>query len=150
MNPVDTTARSQTDSISFEFDLQHSPAKVWRALTEPALITEWLLPVVNQQLQLEPGAAFTLRTQPQPGWDGSVTCRVLEADAQKALSYTWVVGDMELDTVVTFTLVPTASGTRLSLVQSGFTPAQKQNWGGARYGWKLMGGRLVDLLGRIA
>lgn len=56
---------------------------------------------------------------------------------------------MELDTVVTFTLTPTASGTRLALVQSGFKPEQKQNFGGARYGWKMMGGKLVELLARI-
>ena len=37
----------------------------------------------------------------------------------------------------------------LSLVQSGFKPEQKQNFGGARYGWKMMGGKLVDLLARI-
>ena len=55
-----------------------------------------------------------------------------------------------MDTVVTFTLTPTASGTRLSLVQSGFKPDQKQNFGGARYGWKMMGGKLVDLLARIS
>jgi hypothetical protein len=51
---------------------------------------------------------------------------------------------------VTFTIAPTASGTRLSLVQSGFRADQKQNFGGARYGWKMMGGKLVDLLERIA
>jgi hypothetical protein len=34
-------------------------------------------------------------------------------------------------------------------VQSGFKPDQKQNFGGARYGWKMMGGKLVDLLARI-
>ena len=54
-----------------------------------------------------------------------------------------------MNTVVTFTITPTTSGTRLSLVQSGFTPDQKKNFGGARYGWKMMGGKLVDLLGRI-
>jgi len=37
----------------------------------------------------------------------------------------------------------------LSLVHSGFKPDQKQNFGGDRYGWKMMGGRLVDLLARI-
>ena len=78
-----------------------------------------------------------------------MNCRILEIDAPRKLSYAWVVGDMELDTVVTFTLTPTASGTRLTLVQSGFKPAQKQNFGGARYGWKMMGGKLVDLLARI-
>ena len=145
MNPIDRTDSSQTESISFEFDLPHSPEKVWRALTDPALLTEWLLPVL--ELKLEPGAAFAFTAPPQPGWDGIVHCRVLEIDAHRKLSYTWVVGD--IDTVVTFTLSTTASGTRLSLVQSGFKPEQKRNFGGARYGWKLMGGKLVDLLGRI-
>jgi uncharacterized protein YndB with AHSA1/START domain len=145
MSPIDKTAPSQTESISFEFDLHHSPEKVWRALTDPVLLAEWLLPVV--EFNLEPQAAFTFKTQPYPGWDGIVNCRILEIEAHRKLSYTWVVGD--IDTVVTFTLTPTASGTRLSLVQSGFTPDQKREFGGARYGWKMMGGKLVDLLARI-
>jgi uncharacterized protein YndB with AHSA1/START domain len=145
MTPADKTARSQTESILFEFDLHHSPEKVWRALTDPALLAEWLLPVVD--LELEPEAAFTFKALPQPGWDGAVNCRFLEIEAQKKLSYTWVVGD--IDTIVTFTLMPTASGTRLVLVQSGFKPDQKRNFAGARYGWKMMGGKLVELLARI-
>ena len=145
MSLVETTAPSQTESISFEFELPHSPAKVWRALTDPVLLAEWLLPVVD--LKLEPGAAFTLKAQPQPGWDGVVNCRVVEIETYKTLRYRWVVGD--IDTVVTFTLTPTASGTRLSLVQSGFKPDQKQNFAGARWGLKMMGGKLVDLLARI-
>jgi uncharacterized protein YndB with AHSA1/START domain len=145
MTLTDKTAQSQTESISFEFDLHHLPEKVWRALTDPVLLAEWLLPVLD--LKLEPGAAFRFKAQPQAGWDGIVNCRFLEIEAQRKLSYTWVVGDM--DTVVTFTLTPTASGTRLSLVQSGFKPDQKKNFGGARYGWRMMGGKLVDLLARI-
>jgi uncharacterized protein YndB with AHSA1/START domain len=145
MNPIDTTAPAQTGSLSFEFDLHHLPEKVWRALTDPVLLTEWLLPVI--ELELEPGAAFTFKTQPQPGWDGIVACRFLEIEAHRKLSWSWVVGD--IDTIVTFTLTPTASGTRLSVVQSGFKPDQKQNFGGARYGWKMMGGKLVDLLAKL-
>jgi uncharacterized protein YndB with AHSA1/START domain len=145
MTPTDKTAQSQTESISFEFDLHHLPEKVWRALTDPVLLAEWLLPVLD--LKVEPGAAFTFKAQPQPGWDGVVNCRFLEIEAHRRLSYTWVVGGM--DTVVMFTLTPTASGTRLSLVQSGFRPDQKRNVNGARYGWKMMGGKLVDLLARI-
>jgi uncharacterized protein YndB with AHSA1/START domain len=121
MNPIDKTVPSQTEFISFEFDLHHSPEKVWRALTDPVLLAEWLLPVVA--LKLEPGAAFTFKTQPQPGWDGTVNCRFVEIEAQKKLSWAWVAGD--IDTVVTFTLTPTASGTRLSLVQSGFKADQE-------------------------
>ena len=147
MNAIDKTAPAQNESISFEFDLPHSPEKVWRALTDPALLTEWLLPVVD--LKLERGAAFTFKTDPHPGWDGIVNCRVLEVEAHKKLSFKWIVGEM-LDTVVTFTLAPTASGSRLGLVQSGFKPDQKQNFGGARYGWRMMGGKLVDLLDRLS
>jgi uncharacterized protein YndB with AHSA1/START domain len=145
MTLLDTTAPSQTDSLAFEFEFPHSPEKVWRALTDPALLAEWLLPVID--LKLERGAAFTFKTQPVAGWDGIVHCRIATIEPHRKLSYDWGVGD--LATVVTFTLTPTATGTRLSLVHSGFKPDQKKNFGGARYGWKLMGGKLVDLLGRI-
>jgi uncharacterized protein YndB with AHSA1/START domain len=144
MTATDTTASSQTEAISFEFDLHHAPEKVWRALTDPALLAEWLLPVVG--LELEPGVSFAFKRDPMPGWDGTVKCRMLEIEAQRKLSYTWVVGEMEIDTVVTFTLEPTRLGTRLSLVQSGFRASQKRNFGGARYGWKMMGEKLLELL----
>ena len=146
MNPTDTTAPSQIETISFELDLHHAPEKVWRALTDPVLLTEWLLPVAD--LKLAPGAEFTFRTQPYPGWDGTVSCRFVEIEPQRKLVYTWDVPFLQ--TVVTFTLTPTASGTRLSIVQSGFKPEQKRESGGARYGWKMMGGKLTDLLARIA
>jgi uncharacterized protein YndB with AHSA1/START domain len=107
MTLTDKTARSQTESIAFEFDLHHSPEKVWRALTDPVLLAEWLLPVV--ELKLEPGVAFTFKTQPYPGWDGTVNCRFVEIEAHRKL----------------------------------------KNFAGARYGWKMMGGKLVDLLARI-
>jgi uncharacterized protein YndB with AHSA1/START domain len=153
LSSADKTDPSQTESISFEFELPHAPDKVWRALTDPTLLAEWLLPVVGHKL--EPGAAFTFKAPPQPGWDGTVNCRFREIEAQRKLSWSWVVGD--IDTVVTFTLTPTptpaggggGAGTRLSLVQSGFKPHQKQAWGGARYGWRMMGGKLVDLLARV-
>lgn len=146
MTPADDTAQSPGESIAFDFDLHHPPEKVWRALTDPALLAEWLLPAVG--LQLEPGAEFMFRTQPYPGWDGTVNCRFIEIETHRKLSYRWSVPF--LDTVVEFTLTPTESGTRLSIVQSGFRPDQKRESGGARYGWKMMGGKLVDLLARMA
>ena len=144
MTVTDTTAPSQIETLAFEFDLKHAPEKVWRALTDPELLSQWLLPVVG--LTFERGAAFIFRAPPKPGWDGTVDCRFLEIETHRKLSYTWVVGDF-IDTVVTFTLTPSESGTRLTLVQSGFR--QKQNFGGARYGWRMMGTRLTELLGRI-
>lgn len=148
MSVTDKTAKDQTDAITFEMELPHPPEKVWRALTTPELLEQWLLPSFG--LTLTPGVSFTFKTQPFPGWDGTVNCKFVEIEPLKKLSYEWVVGDMELNTVVTFTLTPTNSGTLVTLVQSGFKPAQKQNFGGARYGWKMMGDKLVDLLARVA
>jgi len=146
MKPVDTTAPSQSESLAFRLDLPHAPEKVWRALTDPEMLSEWLLPVAG--LELAPGSAFTLQAPPQPGWDGTVHCRLLGIEPGRELRYAWVVG--ELDTVVTLTLGPVAGGTRLTIVQSGFRPDQKRNFGGARYGWRMMGERLFALLDRVS
>jgi uncharacterized protein YndB with AHSA1/START domain len=145
MTFAEKTERGQTDTIRFEFELRHTPKKVWRALTDPALLSEWLLPTLD--LELERGAEFTFTAPPQPGWGGIVSCQFLEIEPLKKLSYTWRVGEM--DTVVTFTLTPTESGTHLLLVHSGFKPHQKQNFGGARYGWRLMAPKLVEVLEKL-
>ena len=137
-------AASENRTLRLDFDFAAPPEKVWRALTDPKLLAEWLLPVIG--FELVPGTAFTFKTQPHPGWDGVVNCKILELDEPRKISYAWAVPF--LDAVVTFTLAPTPSGTRLSLVQSGFKASQKQEFGGARYGWKMMGEKLVDLLAR--
>src|SRR5262245_64227263 len=100
MSPTstDTAAQPHPESLSLEFELPHAPEKVWRALTDPKLLAEWLLPAI--EFKLERGAAFTFKTQPYPGWDGIVNCRMLEIEAQRKLSYTW--GVPFLETVVTF------------------------------------------------
>lgn len=62
MTSFDRTAPSQTETIAFEFDLRHPPEKVWRALTEPALLAEWLLPVID--LELVPAGSSPTRRSP--------------------------------------------------------------------------------------
>jgi uncharacterized protein YndB with AHSA1/START domain len=147
MNSDDKAAASSVDLLRLDFDLAHPPEKVWRALTDPALLAEWLLPVVG--FRLEQGAAFTFNAPPQPGWDGTVNCRVREIDPHRKMSWAWVVGD--IDTVVEISHTPLEGGarTRMTIEQSGFKADQKQALGGARYGWKMMSGRLTELLARI-
>ena len=142
MSITDKTDGGQIETIEFEVELRHPPAKVWRALTEPALLEKWLLPVF--EWKLEPGAAFRFQTQPYPGWDGSVQCELREVVRERTLRYTWRA--IDVDTVVTFALEPTERGTRLTITQSGFGATQKQASGGARYGWKMMATRMIALL----
>ncbi len=146
VDPRTARPAPERETLTLDFDLPHPPAKVWRALTDPALLAQWLLPVAG--FRPERGAAFTFQAPAFPGWDGTVDCQVVEVEPLRTLRYTWRVpfAGAPLDTVVTFTLTPTASGTRLSVAQTGFAPDQQRARGGARHGWTMMGGRLADLL----
>ena len=70
-----------TLSVVVERDLPYPPEKIWRALTQPHLIEEWLM---KGDFQPEMGHRFSLRAD----W-GSVNCEVRAIEPGKALSYTW-------------------------------------------------------------
>jgi len=54
-----------------------------------------------------------------------------------------------LQSVVTWTLTPTGTGTRLRMEQSGFRSDQQQAYQGAQYGWQKFFTNLQQVLGRI-
>jgi uncharacterized protein YndB with AHSA1/START domain len=128
-----------TQSVIIERDLPHPPDKIWRALTQPHLIAEWLM---KNDFRPVVGHRFDLRAD----W-GSVACEVLEVEPTTTLSYTW--GDDVLKTVVTWTLAPTGTGTRLRMEQAGFQPDQPRYYHGARSGWPRFLDTLEQVLARI-
>ncbi len=123
---------TETRTVVVEREIAHPPEKLWRALTQPHLIAEWLM---RNDFAPHVGHKFTLTGD----W-GSVECDVVTVEPGKTLTYTWnhVHDDpaFDLRSVVCFTLTPTASGTVLRMEQTGFRPEQKQAFGGARYGWE--------------
>ena len=135
----DVSAEARTVVVEKEF--RHAPAKVWRALTEGALIAQWLM---ENDFKPVVGHRFQLRTQPVGGWSGVIDCEVLEVEAPQRLAYTW--NTMGVDTVATFMLTPTAAGTALRIEQSGFSEAQEQNYKGAMYGWRNFAGKLETVV----
>ncbi|NNE43147.1 MAG: SRPBCC domain-containing protein [Gemmatimonadetes bacterium] len=102
-------------SIRLEKTYPHPPAKVWKAVTSSAALAEWLM---ENDFRPEVGHEFQFRTEPAPGFDGIVNCRVLAIEEERRLSFTWVGGPV--DTVVTWTLEPVAAGTRFVFEQTGF------------------------------
>jgi uncharacterized protein YndB with AHSA1/START domain len=68
------------------------------------------------------------------------------------LAYTWNFAHADaaynLQSVVTFTLTQTRSGTHLRMEQAGFGPHQKQALGGAKAGWRQFLEKLDQLLAR--
>jgi uncharacterized protein YndB with AHSA1/START domain len=76
-----TEAATETRTVVVEREIPYAPEKIWRALTQPHLIEEWLMkndfePVVDHK--------FNLRGD----W-GAVDCQVLEVQPHKTLSYSW-------------------------------------------------------------
>jgi uncharacterized protein YndB with AHSA1/START domain len=125
-----------TRSLVIEKELPHPVGKVWRALTQGALIKEWLM---DNDFQPEVGHKFKFRSTPMPNWNGIIDSEVLVVEPDKTLSYSW--NSMGLESVVVWTLVATSGGTLVRMEQSGFRPDQEANYQGANYGWqKFIGG----------
>jgi uncharacterized protein YndB with AHSA1/START domain len=129
----------ETLSVVVEREIAFPPEKIWRALTLPHLIEEWLM---KNDFEPVVGHDFKLRAD----W-GAVDCQVLELEPNKTLSYTW--GAHGLESVVTWTLTPTSTGTHLRMEQSGFRQDQKQAYHGARHGWQAFLANLEQVLARI-
>ena len=142
MNETSTATRS----VVVERDIPFPPEKIWRALTQPHLIEEWLM---KNDFKPVVGHHFNLRGD----WGGVLDCEVLAIEPNKALSYTWnfkhADAAFDLQSVVTFTLTPTRTGTLLRMEQSGCRPDQKQAFGGARQGWEQFFANLEQTLTKI-
>lgn len=129
---------TETLSVIVEREVPFAPEKIWRALTQPHLIEEWLMkndfkPVVDHRFNLS------------ADW-GAVDCRVQTVEPNRKLSYTWETKDLE--SVVTWSLIPTSTGTRLRMEQTGFRPDQQPYYRGATAGWQRFFTALEQVLAR--
>jgi uncharacterized protein YndB with AHSA1/START domain len=142
-----TDPATETRSVTVEREFPFPPERLWRALTEPHLIAEWLM---TNDFKPDLGHRFNLRGE----WGGVLDCEVLVVEPLRSLSYSWNYAHddaaFDLQSVVTFTLTPTSTGTHLSVRQKGFRPEQKQAFGGARLGWQQFLAKLGEVLARIA
>ena len=128
-----------TRAVVVEREIAFPPEKVWRALTQPHLIQEWLMkndfrPVVGHRFNLS------------ADW-GAVDCEVQAIEPNRTLSYSWAAYGLE--SIVTWTLTPTSRGTHLRMEQTGFRPDQQQAYAGAKFGWQKFFGNLEQILARI-
>ncbi len=134
-------------SVIVEREMPCPPEKLWRALTQPHLIEEWLM---KNDFKPAVGHRFNLRGD----WGGVLDCEVLTVEPNRTLSYTWNFAHDDaaynLQSVVTFTLTPTRTGTLLRMEQTGFRPDQKQAFGGANAGWQQFITKLEEILARAS
>ena len=133
-----TDPAAETRTVTVEREIAHPPEKIWRALTQPHLIEEWLM---KSDFAPVAGHRFDFRAD----W-GSVDCEVLEVEPNRTLSYSWAA--MGLESVVTWTLTPSGAGTRLRMEQTGFRADQEQAYQGAKFGWSKFFAKLEQVLAR--
>lgn len=131
-------------TVTVERELAAAPEKIWRALTQPHLLEEWLM---KSDFQLVKGQKFTFSNQPRPDVSVVIDCQVLTIEPHRTLSYSWAA--FGLESTVTFTLEPTAKGTMLRMEQAGFRPDQDLAYKGARASWKQFLARLDQLVATI-
>ncbi|MBZ4413123.1 SRPBCC domain-containing protein [Myxococcus faecalis] len=102
------------------------PAKVWRALTEPALVARWWAP---GDIRAEVGHRFEM----DMGQWGKQRCEVLAVEPERLFRIQFA-----LNTTITWTLVSEGTGTRLELTHEGFdldSPMGRRAFEGMKPGW---------------
>ena len=134
-----SNTETELRSVVVEREVPYPPEKIWRALTQPHLIEDWLMkndfkPVMDHRFKLT------------ADW-GGVDCQVTALEPNRTLAYRWDA--MGLESIVTWTLTPTATGTSLRMEQAGFRSDQEQAYQGAKFGWQRFFGNLEEVLARL-
>ncbi len=123
---------------------QQPPIEVWKYLTKPELIEQWLMkcdfqPVVGHKFQ------FINKSKPD------AYCEVLEIIPLKKLSYSWRKGksenDISVDSVVIWTLTDKNGGTELQLRHNGFTTLEDYN--DHNGGWDYCMNRMIAIINSL-
>ncbi|MFK4145564.1 SRPBCC domain-containing protein [Streptomyces sp. NPDC004065] len=124
-DPHDTSASDDLTTIRVDRFYPHPPAKVWRALTEPALLAQWQMEGADG-FRLEVGHRYRMTSVPRPNtnFSGAVDVEVLAYEAGRTLSVRWADADPAgtVHWTLTWTLEQEGRGTRLFLVHEGFDP----------------------------
>lgn len=140
-------------TILKEMAVPQSRERVWQAITDPAILAEWMFP---NDFEPRVGHRFTFQVPPNPkvNFEGlTVDCEVLECEPPGRLVFSWSAGGPVVNTKVSFQLVPDGDGTRLLFEHSGFDltqPYGEQAFKGAEFGWARMLGQLTTVVADLA
>lgn len=102
-------------------DFRHPPAKVWRALTEPALIRQWMavdgFPMTRCEIDPRAGGSFHYEWAGQDGASFFFSGPVVMVDAPHHMTHIeYFNGDPAMAARITTDLAPQGTGTRMTMV----------------------------------
>ena len=136
------------DRIQRTVEVAHPPARVWAALTTAEGLGAWF--GNEATIDLRPGGTAEL------AWSSGdrAELRIERVEEPTVFGFTWQIYGLPEDdprrTYVEFTLEPVGSGTRLTVVESGFAQlppdAYAAAYDGNTKGWASELGELVGYL----
>jgi uncharacterized protein YndB with AHSA1/START domain len=136
------------DRIERTVEIAHPPDKVWAALTTAEGLAAWFGD--EAAIDLRPGGSAWMKW----GSGHAAEMRIERVEEPRVFGFTWhIFGLPEEDprrTYVEFTLEPVGTGTRLTVVETGFAQlpddAHRTAYDGNTDGWAKELGELVDFL----
>lgn len=111
-------------------DFSHPPARVWRALTEPALIRQWMAmpdyPMTRCEIDPRAGGSFHFAWAGADGVSFFFSGPVLEVDPPRRMVHVERFnGDNAMQSTVTTELAARDGGTRMTMVMRYADAAQR-------------------------
>ncbi len=132
------------DTITREIDIDAPPEVVWGIVTEARHLAGWFSD--EAEIDLRPGGAMLLT------WHGHGTyrARVERVEPPRTFAFRWVRRDGAEpveggSTLVVMTLTPNGAGTRLQVVETGFSDLAWPEHDRARYAGENAEGWIVEL-----
>jgi uncharacterized protein YndB with AHSA1/START domain len=119
-------AIAELSRIDRTVDIQATPERVWRALTDPHELATWFR--VTIEGEIAPGAEVWMSSVLPQHAGQRWPVRIVEMTRPRRMVWQWHPGEIdpkvdyarEPQTTVTFTLEPSARGTRVSVSETGF------------------------------
>jgi len=136
------------DRIERTVQIAHPPATVWAALTTAEGLSAWF--GKDATIDLRPGGSLSLKFDAEH----SAQMRVERVEEPVVFGFTWHIFGLPDDdprcTYAEFTLEPAGSGTRLTVVESGFAQlagdAYRTAYDMNTHGWGVKLGELASYL----
>ena len=119
--------------VERETIIEAEPERVWEALTDDDLLSDWLA----EDASIDPVEGGEVQVGERQG-------TVRTADEERELSFTWERPG-EDESLVTFTLEPVETGTRVVVVERAIAPVSMSasSWGASLGRLRLVLGSLV-------
>jgi len=146
-DPVSVSADTTKGIIRGTAEINATPERVFRALTTAEMADWWgqgVYRTTDYKIDLRPGGSWSCKAINAKGEESTVGGEYITIDPPSLLEYTWKPSwDGFAESRVRFDIEPTSTGSRITLLHTGFTGREQMAQNHAE-GWTRVFGWLAD------